>query len=173
MDRQTRFAWGLAACLLLVAGARAAAVVRSESVLEVEVVAPPLRFEEGDGGARDRFVDATVSANGTSFTLQVTGRVGADTSVRDVVRLANAGGSSRSVTLHGTQVSDAEVVIYTWTVRDGATTLATLDMRGPSPSATFSVPASDNVELDLRLKVAKGADPLAAGFTSDVWAVLG
>lgn len=159
--------------LLLSGSALASILVASTSTLEVSVRAPPVGFAAGGGASRERYVsDVTITPNATSFAATLKGRLGGDATVQDVVGLVSASGATRSVELRGAQVTNANVLIHTWTVKNGSATVATLDMRTADPSASFTIPAGSTYSLDLRLKVVRGVAASEASFTSSVWAVI-
>lgn len=161
--------------LLLVAGAQAALSLTSISTVEVGVRAPPASFTLGANADKPRYVtNVAVTPNGTSFTAQITGRLGGDATVKDIVRLTSTVSDAKTITLRGTQVSNLNVPIHTWTVRSGGSTVvATLDMRAPNPAASFMLPAGATYELDMRVKVIRGVASSEATFSSSVWAVIG
>lgn len=163
-------AGAIALVLLLVGAAAAAITVSSTSTLQTTVRDAPVHFSLGSGAAKERFVsNVTVTPNGTSFSASLTGRLGGDVNVKDVVRLVSASSATRTVELRGTQVDNVNVPIHTWTVRSGGATIATLDMRQNSPSATFTIAAGATYEMDLRVKVLRGITASEAQFTSSVW----
>lgn len=160
--------------MVLLAGAAVAALsVSSTSTFNVSVRTPPVHFELGAGASNSRYAsDVSVTANGTSFGAAITGRLGGDATDKDVVRLVSASSASRSVTLRGTQVTNPNVPIHTWTVKNGTTTVATLDMRTSDPSASFTLPVGETYKLDMRVKVIRGIASSEATFSSSVWAVV-
>lgn len=169
-------AFRAAAIVLLVASGAALAgiAVTSTSTLTLGVREPPVHFSVGVGAERGRYVsDVSVTPNGTSFGATITGRLGGDATVKNVVRLVSVAGADRSVELRGTQVTNPNVPIHTWTLRSGATTIAVLDMRTASPGATFTLPAGATYDLDMRVKVLRGVAANEASFVSSVWAVVG
>lgn len=172
-----RASWGTAAALALVAlsaAASGAIVVSSQTTLETGVLDAPLAFGAGSGASNDRyFTSFSVSPNATSYSASIKSRVGGDATVKTVVTVTNPGAAARTVTLRGDQVSNANVLIHTWTVKNGTTTVATLDMKDGTPTASFTLPAGTTYDIDMRMKVAKGVSGDAAAFSSSVWTVLG
>lgn len=165
-----------AGALLLASGAHAAITLSSiDSTIDVSVRAPPVSFLLGAGANKERyFSEISLTPNGTSFAAGITGRLGADILVKDVVRLTNSASGDRTVTLRGVQVTNVYVPIHSWTVRSGgSTTVATMDMRASDPTATFNLPQGATYELDMRVKVLRGVAANEATFTSSVWAVIG
>ena len=168
-----RLAMVAAGLLLLAGGALAALSVTSNGSIAVSVRDPPVVFELGDGAAKSRYVsNAVVSPNGTAFSATVQGRLGGDASVKSVVEVVSASNGTRSVTLRGTQVTNPNVPIHTWTVRSGSATVATLDMRAASPSATFTIGPGETYALDMRVKVVRGVAASEAAFSSEAWGVV-
>lgn len=143
---------------LFVASVQAAVTFRSQSTLTTSVGAPLAEFAAGTGASRNPFVsDFALSANKTSFTGTMVGRAGGAVYVRDVADLVSRDASSRTVTLRATQVTNAKVTELTWTVRNGTTTVATLDVRSATPTASFTLPAGSTYALDLRATLLPGA----------------
>lgn len=160
---------------LLAAAVFAAAAIQwsSQSQITTSVLAPPVHFVLGSKANDDRYLSgASVSTNKTTFNTTVIGRIGADVTVKDVVRVTNEGASSQSVTLRAGQVSNVKVVAYTWTVKDGGTTVATLDMRSANPSATFDLPSGEH-KIDLRIKLAKTASSGDTTYSAPMWMAIG
>lgn len=146
-----------ASILLLAAGADAAVGYFATSTLDVSVIAPPVRFEAGNG-ASSRFVSSfTLTTNATSFSAVLEAKAGGEVRVKDVAVLVNDGASARTVTITGSQVANANVLEFTWTVKNGSDAIATLDMRAAPTSASFTLPASGAFSLDERLKLVGGA----------------
>lgn len=174
-----RAAWAVGFSLLLVASggvaaALAAVAPATHSVVAVQVLAAPYELQAGAGASRSRFVDDfQLSENRTSFSVRIQAKAGGDMVVRDVFRVASASGASRSITLRGDGVSESAVVAYTWTVREGETAVATLDLKTGSPSATFTLPGATTDQVDLRIKLQKGAGANDASVASAVWSVTG
>lgn len=157
--------------IVLALGTAAAAVVTygAPSALTITATAPPVVLEVGNGGAKERhFAPAlTTSPNGTTVEGAFRARAGADVTVKDVLRVVEAAGAPQSVTLAGERVSSDKVELFTWTVRDRGTTVATLDMRSASPSASFVLPSGSTYTLDLRMDLEDGSgkDTVPASFT--------
>lgn len=172
-----RAAWPMmaaAAILLASAAASAAILLRSESTFVTGVADVPVRVAAGDGASNGRYITSfTVSGNATSYSAGITGRVGADATVKRVATLENPGAVSRTITLRGSQVAATNVQIHGWTVKDGGAAIATLNMKDASPSASFTLPAGETYNVDMRVKIAKGASINAAEFSSSVWVVVG
>lgn len=168
--------WALAigsAILVVASGTQAAIVWSSESTLVTSVVSPSVTLGVGTGASKERFVDGVaVSANKTRFAANLHGWIGASADVKDVIRLYNNGTGPRTVTLRGTQVTDPSVISLEWLVKDGPITRATLDMRDPNPSASFSAEPSTIYKLQLKFKVARGPSASDAAFSTGVWSVL-
>lgn len=164
---------GVLATVVVATGAHAALSVTSTSTIDLTVGPAPVGFVLGSNADKSRYVsNVAVTPNGTSFEASITGRLGGDVTVKDVVRLASTATGTRNVTLHGTQVSNPNVPIISWTVRNGGSTVATLDMRAAAPTATFTIPAGQSYELDLRVKVLRGVAANEAAFSSSAWAVI-
>lgn len=149
----------LVALGLLAAGGGAAAIAwTSTSTLTTTVGAPPVEWEVGSGGQKARYFSSFgLSANKTLVTGGVSGKNGADMVVKDVLRVVNRDTVPRTVTLSATQVTNARVEAFAWTVRDDATTVGVLDHRASAPSLTFTLPAGATRTLDLRLDLADGS----------------
>lgn len=144
--------------LLLASGAEAAITVVAESGLTTSVVAPPVRFELGAGGAATRYFSPfTLSSNATSVSGVMVGRAGADVFAKDALRIVNARASPQSVTLAAGQLASAQLDVFQWLVYDGSTLIATLDVESASPSVAFTLPASTTYRLDARMDLADGA----------------
>ena len=164
---------GVLAAVVVATGAHAAINVTSSSTIDLTVGPPPVGFALGGNADKSRYVsDVAVTPNGTSFEASITGRLGGDSTVKDVVRLASTAGGTRTVTLQGTQVSNPNIPIVSWTVRNGGSTVATLDLRASSPSATFTIASGATYELDLRVKALRGIAANEAEFSTSVWAVV-
>lgn len=145
----------------------------TQSSITTGVVPPAVFFTLGQKANDDRYLSgSTVSTNRTVFNTTVIGRIGADVTVKDVVRVTNDGPGTRTVTLRASQVSNVKVVTYTWTVKDGATTIATLDMRSANPSAAFDLAAGE-YKVDLRIKLAKTASSGDTSYSSPMWMAIG
>lgn len=155
----------------LVAGATV--TLRSTSSLTTTARETPIHFETGAGAGNPRYVqNLAVSGNGTTFTGTVVGRIGGEVFVKDVVRVASTSGAARTVTLKGSSVADVTVPSFTWTLRNGTTTVGTMDMKAGSPSLTFTLPAGETDQLDLRIRIVKGAGTNNATFSFSTWLVV-
>lgn len=165
----------LVAALVLVAlavSADAAVAWRTQSTITLSVGAPLAQFAQGAGATRSHFVSGfALSSNATSFSATIQGRAGGAVVVNDMVEIVSHSGASRTVTLRATQVTNAQVSTLSWTVRNGTTTVATLDARQASPSVTFALPAGATYLVDLRVTILPGAGhnnadvPLALGLS--------
>lgn len=156
----TRAAIALALAAVVVASGTAWAAISwtSAATVVVGVGGPPTYLDAGVGATKDRYIGSfTLSANLTSFSATLHPRFGAAVNVKDVFRVVSNTTGTNSVTLSGTQVGNAQILVYTWTVKDGSTTVATLDMKGASPGVTFALPASASYKVDLRIQTADGA----------------
>ena len=163
----------VACALLLVSGAHAALTLTSVSSIEVGVRAPPVSFSLGSNADKERyFSQLSITPNGTSFAAGITGRLGGDLTVKDVVRVGSIATATKTVTLHGVQVTNLNIPIHSWTVRSGHTTIGTLDMRASDPTLTFTLAPNATYEMDMRVKVLRGIAAEEATFTSSVWAVV-
>lgn len=165
--------WGTAGTgiliLSLVAGTALAAITwTSDSTLEVSAVSPPIQFAKGDNADNKRYFKSfTLSDNKTSFTAEVKPRGGADTTVKDVVRITGAD-SDHQITLTATQVTNSNVEDFEWRIKDGSTRVATLDYLTSEPSASFSLPANQTYTFELKMDLADGAGRDNAGITFDL-----
>lgn len=155
---------------LVVAGGGAAAIAwTSQSTLLTSVRAPPVELEMGSGASKTRYFDPfALSINKTTVAGTVSGKAGADVVVKDVLRVVNRDGVSRTVTLSATQVTNSRVEAFTWTARDGSATVGVLDHRAASPRTTLTLAAGASRALDLRLDLAEGAGKNNATFTFDM-----
>lgn len=143
---------------LLSAGALAGVAWRTTSTLSATVGPPLVELALGTGAARASFATGLVlSANHTAFSGTLTARAGGSVVVKDVVDVASKDTAARTVTLLGTQVTNSRVTTLTWTVRNGSTIVATLDLRAASPSATFTLPAGATYLVDLRANLSGGS----------------
>lgn len=151
-------ALALAGLVLAAVGVQAAITWSSTSTLTTSVAAPTVYFQEGVGAGKTRyFASFALSQNATSFTAEFKPRIGADTTVKDVVRITSASAASRSVTFTATQVANANVERFLFLVKDGSTVIATVDYLAASPSATFTLPAGATFKLDLRVDLTDAA----------------
>jgi hypothetical protein len=171
--RGARLAAPLVAALAITAMAlHAEAAIRwtSTGMLEAQVLPADVHFEMGTGGAKTRyFHDFALSANETQFSGTLKAKAGADTSVRDVLAIHNDGLAPRDLTLRASRVGNAQFEVFTWTIRDGSTTVATFDYIAGSPSAAFTLAPGAFYALDLRVDLADGAGMHNAGVAFDLW----
>lgn len=153
-----------------VLGVQALPAWESTTTVTVGVQAGPCVFQLGDGASNSRyFKHVTLSTNGTSFTAEAKVRAGGDMVVADVIRLTNSGAVSENVILRGTEVTNARVEMFTWTVKDGATTVATLNLRESGPLASFTLPAGTTYGIDVRVKLAEGSGNHNAKEPFSIW----
>lgn len=139
-------------------GVQAAITWSSTSTLTTSVAAPTVYLQEGVGAGKARYFSSfALSQNATSFTAEFKPKIGADTTVKDVVRIASASSAARTVTFTAAQVANANVERFLFLVKDGGTTIATFDYLAASPSATFALPAGATYKLDLRVDLADAA----------------
>jgi hypothetical protein len=154
----------LVAALLVAVEAEAAIRWTSAGEVAVSAQSVPVHFEMGAGGEKARyFRDFALSANQSSFSGTFKAKAGADTTVKDVVRLVNAGHVERTVTMRADNVSIAHYEVLWWIVRENATTVALFDYRASTPSATLAMPPGRTYTLDLRADLADGAGVHNAG----------
>lgn len=149
-----------AGALLLVLAISAQAGISWTSVgaLQTQAAESGVQLEAGAGANNGRYVkDFQISANKTGFTGEIKAKAGADMTLKDLVRARNLDDAPRRVTLRASQATSAHVEAFTFTVRDGGTTVATLDYKAASPSATFTLPAGTAYRFDLRIDLADGA----------------
>ena len=161
---------GLVVLALATAGGGAAAIAwTSQSTLTTSVAAAPVELELGAGASKTRYFDPfALGLNKTTVTGTVSGKAGADVVVKDVLRVVNRDSVSRTVTLSATQVTNSRVEVFAWTVRDGPTSVGSLDHRAASPSVTFTLAAGASRAFDLRLDLADGAGKNNASFSFDM-----
>lgn len=146
------------AVALAATAAHAAITWVATGSIDVGTVAPPVKFEAGSGASNPRHLQSfSISTNATAFSGVVKGKSGADFTVKDVVRIVNLRGTGQAVSFAADQVTDPYVEAFWWRVKDGGTTIATLDYRAPSPSTTFSLPAGATYKMDLRVDLKDGA----------------
>ena len=162
----------------LAAGGALAAVAATyvtPSTLAVSVGQPPVRLEVGAGGQNGRYFSPALelSANRTIVTGTLKPPAGADATVKDALRVVETTGSARSVTLRGAHVGSASVEVFMWTVVDGASTVATLDLRQADPSATFTLPAGATYKATMRIDLAEGAGRHNSPGSFTLWLVVG
>lgn len=162
----------------LVAGGALAAVAATyvtSSTLQVTVGPPPVHLEVGAGGQKTRYFSPPleVSANRTIVTGTLKAPAGADATVKDVLRLVEATGNARTVTLRGQPSSSANVEVFAWTVMDGSTPVATLDLKQADPSATFTLPAGATYRTTMRIDLAEGSGRHNAPGDFTLWLVVG
>src|SRR5688500_9639086 len=107
----------LAAIALLGAGVGAAAIAwTSTSTLSTSATTAPVALEMGAGGLKTRyFTPLSIGANETQLSGSLLAKAGADVTVKDVLRVVNRAGSSQTVTLSATQVSNARVEVLAFT----------------------------------------------------------
>lgn len=150
---------GLGVLLAVAAGVKAGIDWRAASTVQVGVTTPPVQLETGAGANRTHYFSPllTVSANGTTLGGTLLAHAGADARVKDVFKVASRAPGAKSVTLSATQVSSANVELFTWTVYNGTTLIGALDMLAASPSLSFSLPSGQTWSADLRLDMADGA----------------
>lgn len=159
----------LAIALVAAGAAAAASVVVSNSTLDVGVIAPSVHFEKGASSENSRwFKHVILSANKTVVDIDAKPKVGAGTFVQDVLRVVNERPGSRSVTLSASPVQNTNVRSFSWVVKDGVTTVARLDYKTATPTATFTLPASATYRLDLEVDVVEGAGKNNAKATFDL-----
>lgn len=175
-SRLARGAWGrhLAAAmlgtLLVAAMAQAAISWSSQGSLATGVAPSPVAFTAGAGASNTRyFSDFALSANQTSFTGAFKAKPGADSGVRDVVRVTNVDDATRTVTLRANQVSNAQFEAFTWTVKDGGSVVAVFDYRTTTPTSTLTMTSGKVYTLDLRVDLADGAGRHNAATTLGLW----
>lgn len=152
----------LLAVAALAAGGALAAVAATyvtPTTLEVGVRPPLVHLEVGPGGQNTRYFSPALelSANRTLVTGTLKPPAGADATVKDALRVVEASGAARTVTLQGAQVPGDKVEVFTWTAYHGGTAVGTLDLRQPDPSATFPLPAGATFTLTMRMDLADGA----------------
>lgn len=150
----------LAVSLLATATAVEAAISwTTVSTIDASVTSAPVKLALGNGASRPHYFSPplTLSANETVASGTFKAPAGADARVKDVLRLVETTAASQSVTLAATQIGNARVETFTWTVKDGNTVVATLDAKDGTPSASFTLPASTTYKLDLRVDMADGA----------------
>lgn len=141
----------------------------SETSLGVEATAPPITFEKGETADDERwFRSFELSAEETAFTAEVKPRGGAHVTIEDVVRLNSTDDEPRTVRLTGTAVTNDEVEVFAWTIRDGGSALAELDHKEADPSASVEVPAGDRFAMDLEIDLADGAGRTNAGISFEI-----
>ncbi|HWG91707.1 MAG TPA: hypothetical protein VNZ52_12735 [Candidatus Thermoplasmatota archaeon] len=130
----------------------------SSAVVQTSVAPPVAHFEKGDGASNSRYVkQVTLSDNRTRFMVVAKPRLGAETTVKDVVRLVSDRPTDRLVTLKAAPITNGHVEAFTWTVKNGPTTVATVDSLQPSPAAAFALPAGATYKIDLKVTLAEGA----------------
>jgi hypothetical protein len=133
------------------------------STLTTSVTPPPVQFAAaGDAGPSTltNYVTAyAISTNKTYISATVKGVPEATLAVANFTVLQNVDASnSHAVTLTTSQVSNAFVSAYTLEIYNPSNALqATLDLRAASPSATFTIPASEMWHAKLTLTLATGA----------------
>lgn len=167
--------------LLLVGGLVAAATLAqagiqwvSTGVFSLGTTAPPVELGLGAGGEKARYFSAlALSANKTQLSGTLLGRAGADLVVMDVVRVTNTAASPQSVTLSATGLSNAQLEVFAWTLRDGGATVGTLAYTDASPALSFTLPAGESRTLDLRIDLADGAGAHNAALDFDLRVVVG
>jgi archaellum component FlaF (FlaF/FlaG flagellin family) len=140
---------------VLVVSARPGADTLASSEGQLDEVA--LGFELGSGAANSRhFKDMRLSPDASSFTATAKMKSGADTLVKDVLRIRNPGLSARNVTLTASRDSNSYIEAMDWIVRNGTTEVARLRYKDASPSATFTLASGASYTLDFRADFADG-----------------
>lgn len=159
MRVQARRALAAGALLVLIAaGVEAGTSWTSTSNLTVSARSPPAVFEHGANANSSRYVaNLAISPAATSFSGSFKGRAGAEVVVTDVVRLKSTVTTDLTVTLTGSAVTSPRVIQFSWDVRNGSSSVATLDHKTASPSASFVLPAGASFVLDLHDILAKGS----------------
>jgi hypothetical protein len=158
MRTTTAAAAAVLVAALVATGVDAAITWQSASTLTTSVISSPVTFAAGTAASNTRYFSSfALSTNATSFAVTIAERAGGDVNVKDVVQLVSQSGSALPLTLSAGQVSNANILAFTWTVKNGTSTVATLDMQAASPSAAFTLPAGLTYKLDLRLKLIPGA----------------
>lgn len=159
----------IALVVLVAAGAQAAIGLVSQSTVATSARSPPVTLEIGAGGATTRyFAPLALSANATVATGTLLGRAGADLYVHDALRLVNARAVPQGVTLSAGSIASASVEVFHVRVHNSTALLATLDLKAASPTATFTIPASTSLRLDVRLDLADGAGNSTAPASFDL-----
>jgi hypothetical protein len=150
---------GLGVILVAAIGAQASITWRASSTVQVGVTPPPVQLETGAGANKTHYFSPllTVTANGTTLSGTLLAHAGADARVKDVFKVASRSSSAKAVTLSATQISNARVELFSWSVYNGTTLIGTLDMLAASPSLAFSLPAGQTWSADLRIDMADGA----------------
>lgn len=124
-----------------------------------------VRFVEGAGGANPQyFHDYDVSDDGAAFRGVFKPKSGANTTVKDVVRITNTGASSRTIVLSGDPLVSSQVQWANWTIRTASAGVGSLNYRDATPQATFSLAAGSTVLLDLTLHLREGSDAFNSRF---------
>lgn len=165
----------LAALALIVVALQAQAAIRWSSTgsLAASVTDPRIELQAGSGASNSRYVkDLEISTNGSAFTGTVKPKSGADLRVKDVVRIANVDDGARTVTMRADQVSNARYEVFTWAARNATATVATFDYLVATPSASFTIPAGETIQLDLRVDLADGAGNDNAAISFGLWLVV-
>lgn len=168
-DRFAIIGIGLAAILVLAAGADGLQSWTSDSTLKTHSLAPPMHFEKGDNADDKRwFKSFSLSTNKTSFTAEVKPRAGGTVYISDVVRTVNADDEQRSIVLTGSEVTNSKIEAFEWHVRDGSSRVAALDHTTADPSASYTLPADGAYRLDLKIDLEQGAGRHNAGISFTV-----
>lgn len=155
-----RGAWVAVVVIIAAAtGVQAAISWSTTSTTTTSVTPPPVQLELGNGANKTHYFSPplTLSANGTLVSGTLSAKAGADARVKNVLKIANRDAALQNVTLTATQVTNANVEAFTWSVYDGNTLVGILDLKSATPSLAFALPAAATYRLDLRIDIADGA----------------
>lgn len=140
-------------------GVQAAISWSTTSTIATSVGAPPVQLELGNGANKTHYFSPplTLSANGTLVSGTLSAKAGADARVKEVLKIANRDVATQNVTLTATQVTNANVEAFSWSLYNGSTLVGILDLKSATPSLAFALPPSTTYRLDLRIDLADGA----------------
>jgi hypothetical protein len=156
------------AASLVGVGAQAAITMTSSSNSDVtvDVLEPPVTFEKGENADDKRWFNSfSMSTNKTSFSATVKPRVGGHSYIHDVVRTLSQDDQDRTITLTGSQESNAKVERFQWRVYNGSNFKGVMDHTASNPSAQFTLPSQEKFRLDLEIDLEQGAGKKNAGIS--------
>ncbi|MFA5862418.1 MAG: hypothetical protein WDA16_12060 [Candidatus Thermoplasmatota archaeon] len=147
--------------LLVLVGTAAAAVTltySTHSTQSLAVKTVPIVFEAGaDATASDYVPSFSLTANHTAYTASLRGVPEATVVIDDLVHVRNTDTQTHTLALASATNTNPFVTAYKLELFDGATSVAVLDFKAASPSASVTLPAGVTLTGKVTITLASGA----------------
>lgn len=157
----TKFSTPALVTLLLATGTALAALsvaYTTPSSQVLGVTAPPVIFATGADAGNSNYVNSYAnSLNATRYTVTVRGVPEATTTIGELFQLKNVDTNPHTVWLNGTQLVNANILVYKIELYDGATLMGTLDFLAATPTTTMTLPAGSTYSAKVTIQLGSGA----------------